>query len=60
MAKILPGTQIAHYGKSAGIYKIGWQGEAEAERAGYIIERRGTSYVYVRRPVRTIWNTRPH
>ena len=60
MARILPGTRIDHYGNSGGVYKIGWRGEVEAERAGYIIDHRGSSYIYVRRPKPTVWDRRPH
>lgn len=59
--KLLPGTRIEHYGCEAKrLWKIGWRDEAVAERKGYITERRGTSYVYVRRPMKSIFSSIPH
>lgn len=45
--RTLPDTRIAHYGREYDLYKISRRDENAAVRAGYRVQRRGTSYAYL-------------
>lgn len=56
IVKLIPQTKIEHYGFIEGVaWKISRRDETAAIRAGLVIEKRGTSYIYVRKARRSIF-----
>ena len=54
--KTIPGTKIEHYGFTEGVaWKISRRDESAAIHNGLVVEKRGTSYVYVRKARRSIF-----